>query len=300
MSTFALGLSGGADSAYAALIAYERALNVILVNINGGWSTKEADNNIQIITKYTNYPLYTYDMPESLTRLRKAFLLSDTLFAETPADILYQRMLYDAAREHKVDIIISGMNNTEGNMPSDWSCVDSRLIHSVWRRFGEGMFPDDFPMLSMMEYYSYKKKIWRILDDPKFVPVYKPKEALKTLERIGFQYYGHKHYEDEFTKFNQGLRYWKFGVDVRLINYKALARAGQIPYWDIFKELHHPPYPVEEFMRLCKLVEERIGVKITEEFMTRPMRSWNEFATWRPMLGLLKRSGIHKLFKQPY
>jgi len=282
---YILGISGGLDSCYSAYIAYKKKLSVTLININGGWGIPQADENIRAIAQYTDYPLYVYGMPESLTDLRRAFLKADVLHAETPADIAYQKMLYDAAKTHKADCIISGMNNLEGNMPSDFSVIDSRYIKSVWKRFGDGDFPNDFPMLSMWEYYKYKKMIWRILDGIN----YNPAEALQELKHVGFEYYSGKHLEDRFTAFNQGLRFWKFGVDVRYVNYKAMIRENKMTLAEMYNTLKEPPYPIEKFWELAKEVEARIGVTIDAEFMTRPMRSWTEFKTWRNWIKLIKK-----------
>ena len=292
MPSHILGLSGGLDSTYSAYLAFHRRMNVTLIVVDDvGWSTPQADNNIQAIIDYTDFPVYRIALPDSLNDLRRAFLKANVLHVETPNDVVIQSILYNKAKQLKADKIISGGNRLEGQMPYDWSVVDSRYIRSVWKRFGEGAFPDDFPMLSLWQKYQYKKMLFNILENVDYRPV----EALKELKKIDFQNYGQKHYEDVFTKFNQGLRFFKFGTDVRIVNYKALVRNGQMTLNEMYDSLSFAPYSYDEFLKLCKQVEDKIGIKIDEHFLTQEMNCWSDFNTNKSWIKMIKSVYKYKL-----
>ncbi len=287
-----LGLSGGLDSTYSAYLAFHRHMDITLIIVDDvGWSTPQADNNIQAIIDYTDFPVYRVALPDSLNDLRRAFLRANVLHVETPNDVAIQSILYNKAKQLKADQIISGGNKLEGQMPYDFSVVDSRYIRSVWKRYGEGAFPDDFPMLSMWEKYQYKKMLFNILETIDYRPI----EALKELQKIGVEYYGVKHYEDIFTKFNQGLRFFKFNVDVRGVNFKAMVRAGQMTLHEMYDALSFAPYSYDQFLGLCTQVEDKIGIKIDEDFLTQGMNSWSDFKTNKSWIKMIKSVWKYKL-----
>lgn len=54
-----LGLSGGLDSSYLALIMKDYGLRPLVVHVNAGWNTPEAEKNIQTVVKYCGFELHT-------------------------------------------------------------------------------------------------------------------------------------------------------------------------------------------------------------------------------------------------
>lgn len=288
---YILGLSGGADSSYCLALAKQMSLDVLAVTVDAGWSTPEADHNIKVMTEKTKTPLVVLGINQTyLDEARRAFLLASTPHAETPADVAYQAILYRYAKSSGMTTIISGMNKLEGLMPLDWSVIDTRYIKSVWKQYARFPFPKDAPILSMLEYRDYKRMVWRILDDAetKYDP-YKTKDYLRSV--FGWKDYGGKHLEDRFTKFNQGVRFWKFGIDARVVNYKALVNYGFMTWDKYYETLCFAPYSHLEFRRLCDEVGKRLGLNMNEILLT-PPRRWQEFKTWRYWIEIGKKYGL--------
>ncbi|MBF4307129.1 N-acetyl sugar amidotransferase, partial [Vibrio anguillarum] len=57
-----LGLSGGLDSAYLALVMKEYGMRPLVVHVDAGWNSELAVYNIEKIVKYCGYDLHTHVM----------------------------------------------------------------------------------------------------------------------------------------------------------------------------------------------------------------------------------------------
>ena len=57
-----IGLSGGVDSSYLAIVLKKYNLRPLVVHIDAGWNTEIAISNIEKIVKYCDYDLYTHVM----------------------------------------------------------------------------------------------------------------------------------------------------------------------------------------------------------------------------------------------
>ena len=57
-----LGLSGGVDSSYLALVSKEYGLRPLVVHVDAGWNSELAVHNIEQIVKYCDYDLHTHVM----------------------------------------------------------------------------------------------------------------------------------------------------------------------------------------------------------------------------------------------
>ena len=52
-----IGVSGGVDSSYVALLAFELNLNALLVTIDNGWNSLNSYENISNLVDYTNFDI---------------------------------------------------------------------------------------------------------------------------------------------------------------------------------------------------------------------------------------------------
>lgn len=57
-----LGLSGGLDSSYLALVMKEYGMRPLVVHVDAGWNSELAVYNIERIVKYCGYDLHTHVM----------------------------------------------------------------------------------------------------------------------------------------------------------------------------------------------------------------------------------------------
>jgi hypothetical protein len=152
-------------------------------------------------------------------------------------------------------------------------------VKDIVKKYTE--FPDrvlkEFPNLTLRDHYRYKKVVWSILNDIEYDAV----REKATLKAMGWKDYGTKHYENVYTKFNQGLRYFKFGIDMRTIEKDA-----RMKY-----DLSQPPYPREEFDRLCKEVGDRLNFPLDQVLRMLP-RNWREYRSYGKWIERIKKLRI--------
>jgi hypothetical protein len=103
-------------------------------------------------------------------------------------------------------------------MPPSWLHMkaDLRNILAIHKKFGTIRLKT-FPTMSIwkLAYYQYVRGI-RSVSILNYIPYRKSSAMMEMTEKLGWQYYGGKHYESTFTKFYQAyLLPTKFNVDKR-------------------------------------------------------------------------------------
>jgi len=204
--------------------------------------------------------------------VQRAFLLQGTPHAECPSDIAIKKTLLNAFDEYGADKIITGSNKLEGTHPPEWSVVDGLYLKDVVRRHGEKAALKTFPNMSLWDHIRYKRKTWAILDEMDYDPVI-AKEHLE--EWFGWKGYGAKHYENIYTKFNQGLRYFKFGIDMRTIEIGT--------NYDLSK----PPYPYEEWLELADTILLKLDLRLDQILTLHG--DWKRYRSYRKWILRIKK-----------
>lgn len=231
----AIGLSGGVDSSYLAWVAKkELGLRMLAVHVDGGWNSELATRNIENIVRRLDIDLHTHVVDwEEMRDLQRAFLRAGLANQDVPQDHAFFAALYSNAQSHGLRYVLSGGNYaTESVLPSEWAynAMDLRHLEAVHKRFGERPLAT-FPRVSFFRYYFWNRYIkrMRVVRPLNYLPYIK-REAITTLEReLGFQYYGGKHFESRFTKWQQlYFRPRKFGYDERRAYMASLILAGQM------------------------------------------------------------------------
>ena len=270
---YILGLSGGVDSCFALHTAVGMGYDVIAVTFDNGWDTETAIENRANIckklkVKARNYSCDLYEFRE----IQRAFLLLSNMHAECPSDLGIKKSLLNAMEEYKADGIITGSVASEGNPPPNWSVVDGLYLKDVMRKHGR-INLRTFPNMSLYDHIRYKRKTLNILSTIQYAPSI-AKALLK--DKYGWQDYGSKHYENTYTKFNQGLRYFKFGNDMRVIE-------KQHNYI-----LNAPPYTKQEFMCPVEYVCNALDLD-SIKIMAMPESNWLKYKSYRKyILGVKK------------
>lgn len=231
----AIGLSGGVDSSYLAWVAKkELGLRPLAVHVDGGWNSELATRNIENIVRKLGIDLHTYVVDwEEMRDLQRAFLRAGLANQDVPQDHAFFAALYSNAQAHGLRYVLSGGNYaTESVLPSEWAynAMDLRHLEAVHKRFGERRLKT-FPRVNFFRYYFWNRYVKRmqVVRPLNYVPYIKS-EAIATLEReLGFQYYGGKHFESRFTKWQQlYFRPRKFGYDERRAYMASLILSGQM------------------------------------------------------------------------
>ena len=189
--------------------------------------------------------LYTHVLDwEEFKDLQVAFLKASTPDSEIPSDHAISALLANMAEKSGVKYIISGANvRTETHLPSAWSQghLDWKYINSVHRKFGK-INLKSFPHQDLITLYRRRlsQRTVNILD----YLDYKKQSAMQLLQqKLGWKYYGGKHYESIYTRFYQGyILPTKFGYDKRRTHLSSLICSREITREDAFKELDQPTY----------------------------------------------------------
>ncbi len=249
-----IGVSGGVDSTYVAWKVKELGLRPLAVHLDNGWDAELAVHNIQKVLGNLQIDLVTHVLDwDEFRDLQLAFLRASTPDSEIPSDHAIITSVFQAAWKHRIPYLVMGHNKaTELVLPAGWSQghFDWVYISSVHRQFGTRPLKT-FPHLAPPQYlryrWWYKNRSVAILD----YMDYSKAEAMDVLQnKLGWQYYGGKHYESIYTRFFQGyILPTKFGFDKRRAHLANLVLSREMTRPQALAELVKDPYPSEAMKR---------------------------------------------------
>ncbi|MBH9538449.1 N-acetyl sugar amidotransferase [Novosphingopyxis sp. YJ-S2-01] len=203
-----VGVSGGVDSSYVAVLAAEHGLRVLAVHLDNGWNSKIAVENIRNLATRLKFGYASYVLPwTDFRRVQVAFLQGSVPEAETPTDVAIQRAVHDNARKAGAKYILSGGNiASEGILPKTWhyNARDTRYSHAILdaadcprSAFASQKFG------ALQEGYARVMKGIRTAYPLNTISYDKAAARAKLEQEYGWQYYGAKHGESRFTRFIQ-------------------------------------------------------------------------------------------------
>lgn len=241
-----LGLSGGVDSSYLALIAKQQGLKPLCIHFDNGWNSELAVKNIENIVKKLGFDLTTFVINwEEFKDLQRAYLEAGVIDIEAITDHSIFASIYKLALKFKIKYILSGSNVvTEGILPEHWTHRKSDFINiiDIHRKFGTIPIKT-FPLIDKKTKSQIRKKSIETVELLNLLPFnkFKAKQILK--DELDWQDYGGKHYESIFTKFYQAyILPTKFNVDKRKAHFSSLICSGQITKGEALIELELPLY----------------------------------------------------------
>lgn len=260
-----VGISGGVDSCYTALIAKRQGLRVLAVHMDNGWNSEEAVSNIRSVTEKLeiDYESYVLDW-EVFRDLQLAFLKASIPEADTPTDIAIPAALHHFASKYGVKHIISGGNfATEGILPATWhyNAKDMKYFKHIQKTFGR-MRMKNFPTFGFMKETYYKLvrgiKIIYLLNYVNYVTT----DVMKSLEEeLNWRDLGGKHYESTYTHFIQSYYlYEKFGIDYRKATLSSKICSGDVIRDDAIEQLQTKPYEISRIEREKKYISKKLRV----------------------------------------
>jgi hypothetical protein len=183
-----IGISGGLDSTYTAILAKGSGLRPLAVHMDNGWDSTTAVTNIKNLmgTLGLDYQSHVLDW-EEFRDLQLAFFRASVPEIETPTDMAIAPALHEVAAQNRVKYIISGSNAaTEGILPKSWhyDVRDVKYLKAIHRAFGTRNLRT-FPTFGFQTeiYYKFAKGI-RFVYLLNYVP-YSRKEAMRTVEQAG-------------------------------------------------------------------------------------------------------------------
>lgn len=267
-----IGLSGGVDSTYLALVLVERfGLRPIAVHMDNGWNSELAVFNVERIVKRLDLDLISVVLDwEEFRSLQLAFMRASVPDIEIPTDHAIAAAMFDVAQRMRIPFVISGNNfETEGVVVPSWSQGNEwnyiRGINEL-----HGTMP-----LRTFPHRSFSKKVWqeRVLGIRRaallnYLPFHVETIVSELQDKLDWRPYPSKHYESVFTKFHHG--YWlprKFDADYRKAYLASLVCAGQLSRERALGILQKPPVDEDEVPDLEEFVQKKLRIS-PDEFST--------------------------------
>jgi N-acetyl sugar amidotransferase len=261
-----IGVSGGVDSTYVAMLVKDLGLRPLAVHFDNGWNSELAVDNIKKTLDVLGIDLVTYVVDwEEFRSLQIAFLKASTPDGEIPTDHAITALLFMKASEHGIKYIISGMNYaTEAISIPLWAYghMDWKYIKAVNKMFGDRKLIS-YPHLNFYQlaWWSLVKRI-HVVSILNFVDYRKEDAMAMLVNRLGWKYYGGKHYESIYTRFYQGyILPTKFNIDKRIAHLSNLVLSGQMKRFEAISELDKNEY-IESglFLEDKAYVSKKLGI----------------------------------------
>lgn len=279
-----LGVSGGVDSSYVAYLLKQYGVRTLLVHMDNGWNSEDANLNIKNVVKRLGFDYESYVLNwDEFRDIQLAFLKASVVEAETPTDIAIQGALHRTAAKYGIKYIISGGNlATEGILPKMWhyNQKDTTYFKFIHQKFGQKKaryFPNFGYQAEL--YYKFIKGI-KIIYLLNYVAFNKA-QATKLLEtELGWKNYGGKHHESRFTKFVQSyLLPKKFDLDYRKATLSSQICSGEITRQQALEALKAPIYNEEVVEREKEFIAKKLGISKAElnEIIDRPGKYYYEY-----------------------
>jgi N-acetyl sugar amidotransferase len=287
-----VGISGGVDSCYLLVLARKHGLRPLAVNVDNGWNSHIAVNNIKHVLEVLGVDLRTYVIDwEEVRSVHTAFLRASLPWPDGTTDEAITAALFKIAAEEKIRYVLIGHDfTTEGKQPLNWTYTDGKMIKAICH--SNAVKLRSFPVQSMLglAYYAFFKRIKNVR--PYWYIPYSKTEAKSLLEsEYGWVDYGGHHHENLFTKFV--ISWWmpkKFGMDKRKVTYSALIRKGEMTRQDALQKLLEPPYDPVQMENDRKYVLQKLGISPEEftELIESANKRFSDYPSYYPIYLRLK------------
>ena len=299
-----LGLSGGADSCYLAIKAYEWGLRPLVIHVDTGWNSDMSVSNVERIVNHCGFELHTEVIDwEEMKDLQLAYLRSGVSNQDVPQDHAIFASIYKYSIHNGIRCILSGGNTaSESIFPGAWhgNAMDAINLRAIHRQFGERPLRR-FPLISFWKLYLLYPLILRMrpIRLLNYIP-YSRNIAIKEMNALcGWKPYGHKHGESQFTRlFQNDFLPRKFGYDKRRPHFSSLIMSGQMTREEALKSLAEPLYAPQELMEDISYLCNKLDITQTEfhQFLSLTNRHYSEFPNWDRRYSRLKK--IQALFER--
>lgn len=291
-----LGLSGGLDSSYLALVMKDHGLRPLVVHVDAGWNSKDAVKNINTVVDYCGFKLHTKVVDwEEVKDLQLAYLKAGVANQDVVQDHAFFANLYHVAVNNDIRYVINGGNiATESIFPSAWhhAAMDEISLKAIHKKYGTVPLKD-YQTISFFEYYVYFPFVKKMtVVRPLNLMPYSKEIAQQRLESIGYISYERKHGESRFTKFFQN--YYlpkKFNMDKRKPHLSSLIMSGILTREQALAKLNEPLYDPAELAEDKAFIAEKLGISVSEldKYIEEPGRHYTDFPNWDSRYALLKK-----------
>ncbi len=259
-----VGVSGGVDSSYLLHTAVQYGLRPLAVNLDNGFSSEIAVQNIYKVTSALGIDLETYviDYAE-IQDLLRSYMKAGIPWIDAPTDLAIKACMYKVAQAEGIQYILRGNDfRSEGKQPKEWTYADDRQLRYIHKRYGSGVPLKTYPMLTLPR-MAYSGLIKGVKDvRPYYYLDYKKQDARQLMmDLYDWKDYGGHHHENLFTKF--AMAYWlprKFGIDKRKINLSAQVLSNAITRDEALAQLSKPFAPEHELEATRAYVQKKLSL----------------------------------------
>ncbi len=263
-----IGLSGGKDSCYAALILKRRGMNPLACTFDNGFLTDRARHNIaSTVDALSLGHVVLGNSRDYLQTLYQAAVVHAGEFCSV-CNVGIRSTLYRLARSYGIGLIVSGQSNrTEASSPREFFTCAAGYFRNLLR----ASFPHhDF---DRFEYTSRARRIVGQLTGTPFflqLPTYLPwKEEvfLKELtSELGWQgSFGEQHTDCLMSDAKEYLKLKHFGVTELTAKLSSLIRDGQITRDEAMAKMQeHVLYLQKNEDAIARLLKEELGLSELE------------------------------------
>jgi hypothetical protein len=183
---------------------------------------------------------------------------------------------------------------SEAILPEKWGYgyYDWRYIKDVHRRFSDGKLTT-YPHFSLLKlfYYVFMRRI-RMVAILNYVD-YDKKKAMEVLQsRLGWVYYGGKHYESIYTRFYQAyILPRKFDIDKRKAHYSNLICSGQMTRDEALILMREPVYPEQALQDDREYTIKKLGLaeEVFDAIIAAPNKDFLDYKTSHGLFEYAKR-----------
>ena len=296
-----IGVSGGIDSSWVACLTKEWGLRALAVHVDTGWNLELAVHNVKHMLETLGIDLETIVVDwEAFRRLQVAFLRSSTPDNDGPTDNMIVGGVYQAIRQHRIRYYLPGDNPyTENVLPDSWGTgmYDWRYMRSVNKKFDPSNRISHLPHVPLPQYIlkqclNVGLKVFRPLH---YLQFDRAAVAKHLLERFDWKFYGAKHYESLFTKFDQGyILVKKFNFDKRRAHLASLISSGMTTREEALAELEKPAYPEDHLEEDIDYFCQKLNItrEDFEGIMKAPPKTFNDYPTNRWFFDLRRKPWI--------
>ena len=300
-----IGVSGGVDSSYLLHMARQYGLRPLAVNLDNGFNSEIAVQNIFKITTRLAVDLETYVVDyEEIKDLLSAYMKAGMPWIDTPTDLAIKATMYKVARAEGIRFILRGNDfRSEGKQPKEWTYSDARQLRFIHNQFGRGVALRTYPMLTLVK-QVYAGLVLGIKDiRPFYYLNYNKQEAKRLLMEVyDWKDYGGHHHENLFTKF--AMAYWlpqKFGIDKRKINLSAQVLSKALTREEALALLNQPFASSGELEQTRAYVQKKLALSDSEfsHIWSAPAKNTFDYpSNYTLIFGLVKR--FRPLLKRLY
>ena len=281
-----LGISGGMDSSYLALILKEYRLRVLAVHVDGGWNSELAVSNIQKIINYCDFDLFTHVVDWSEMRdLQLAYFKSGISNLDVPQDHVFFAVLHKQAIKNNCNVFMSGGNvASEFVFPPNWhgDAMDSISLRDIHKKFGQKKLKK-YETISFLDWnILFRLRGFKQIRPLNYLP-YEIDKAADRLKQIGWRIYPRKHGESIFTKFFQNYFLpTRFNYDKRRPHLSSRILSGQITRKSAIELIEQPLYDDQELYDDKKFVAKKLGISVEEldSYISIPKLNYSDYKNW--------------------